>query len=293
LRYKSSVNMSHSSYINSYMAVGHFDAKTTLDVVIGGREIVGGSERIARVYQGSTGNYLWNYNVTGTSITGFVTGNLDGDTYDDFIIKTSDTLYVVNSSSQDTMFNVILPSNTLRGFYAEDLVGMDGVPELVTNVKEVGVIAYNASGLVVWQGGAPLIYDIYSKWSECAFGDVDGDGYVDVVFTNYEYVSVLSGQTQELLWHCVMDKPIYGPIVGKFDSHTTPLDILGYSDSNIFVISGSQKPPLWLPPMEAHAASVLVFIETLQAATVVGIPFIGMFIVSIVIYGKKKRVTRT
>lgn len=241
---------------------------------------------------GSTGVYSWNYNITGTSITGIISGDFDGDGTDDFALKASDSIYVVNCASQGAMFSVSLSSGSLRGFYAEDLIGVGGADELVTNVVDVGVTGYNSTGGIVWQGGAPLIYNVYSTESDCAFGDVDGDGFTDVIFTNYEYVSVLSGQTQRMLWHHVHDGPIYGPVVGKLDGSSTPLDILAHSGSEFFVISGSQVPPLWLPPTVAPPAASPSFMEVLIVSSDVGIPLCSVLVIGAVVSRRKLELTK-
>ncbi len=266
----------------SYIAMGYFTNDITCDIVYGGKD------NIARVLDGDSGNLVWEYNLF-TDIKGIVAGYFDSDNYEDFALETSAVVYVANSSGQNQMYSIVVGGSSLRGFYAADLTG-DSTEELVLNVRYDGVKGYNATGNEVWQYQARLVYYDYSSWSICAFDDFNNDGKQDLILTNAQYINVVGGTTQTLMWNYVGDDEISGILAGDFDSNSGNPDIVAFDISSLFVISSDANPPA-LPPSSESPNSEQGGI--LLTASLVGIPLVSLVVILVPRVRKRKIVTYT
>ncbi|MGD9382335.1 MAG: hypothetical protein PVI03_07815, partial [Candidatus Thorarchaeota archaeon] len=135
-RYTSSVN---STDDNNHLAVGHFRGLFTLDAVFGG------DENIARVYNGGTGAYMWEYNMF-ADIEEIDAGYFNADSNEDFALSSGMQVRVIDThpSVEDEMYSVS-PGASIREIHAADVHLNDGVDELVLNLRYLGVHGYDDS----------------------------------------------------------------------------------------------------------------------------------------------------
>jgi hypothetical protein len=115
---------------------------------------------------------------------------------------------------------------------------------------------------------------------------MNADSKMDVVLTNGQYINVISGATQDLLWHYVHDDSMSGIVTGMFDAGLGPVDVGGISSSQLLIVSGSETPPPL--PLLAAAASSFSFSQALLTASLVGAPFF-VIISLIVVYRRRKK----
>ncbi|TFG13886.1 hypothetical protein EU537_05345, partial [Candidatus Thorarchaeota archaeon] len=264
--YRSSTNLTSSIYA---MDIGYILGHTTLDVVLGG------ANEFAAVYRGYDGQFQWSYNTGGPSIYEIVVGNFTGDAYADLAIKDSSYDIRVVDGSTHGLITTIVTTTTLRGYYAADIHLDDGTDEIVLNLETIGVRAYNSAGTSVWQYTAPLV--INSLDSTCVFDDMDGDGHIDLVFTNREYINVVSGATSSLLWHySIHDHRVVRPQVGSIIDSSGPPDVVSYWGGNVYVVAGVENPPI--PPAVPTPAFIspnVWITERVVASITVIAPIVG------------------
>ncbi|MGY5878775.1 MAG: hypothetical protein RTV31_00935 [Candidatus Thorarchaeota archaeon] len=285
LLYKSSVN---STDDHNQLAVGYFRGSIFMDAVFGG------DENIARVYNGATGAYLWEYNMF-TDIEEIDAGYFNDDAYEDFALSSGVQVRVIDShpSIEDQMYSVA-PGASIREVHAADLYLNDGVDELVLNVRYMGVQGYDNTSTIVWSYDALLSYPTMEPWSHyttCVFGDMNSDGHTDMVFTNHEYINVIDGHTGDFLWHYVRNASISDPVVGHFDgpSSKDSMDIAAYSGSLLYIISDDQKPLLPPLPMGGFMDPNAVISQLVVTISLTGF-FVAIPLGIIVVYVKRKEV---
>ncbi len=282
LRYISSVN---STDDHNQLAVGHFRGTSYLDAVFGG------DENIARVYNGATGAYVWEYNMF-TDIDEIDAGYFNGDSYEDFALRAGSQVRVMDChpAVEDQMYSVA-PGASIRAVYATDLYLNDGIDELVMNLRYYGVRGYDDTATMVWQYNAQLSYPLYEPWSyysTCTFGDMNKDGHTDLVFTNYEYLNVIDGHTGDLLWHYVRNGSIREPVVGYFDgvSSKDTMDIAAYSGSHLYVLSDEQNPSSPPPPAETAGLETKIS-DIIASVSLIALP-ISLGLVIVLTYRRKR-----
>jgi hypothetical protein len=255
---------------NNRMAFGFITGGLTLDVV------VGGPNEIAYVFKGKDGSLIWDYDLN-TMIRGIVVGNFTGDQYADVALRDSDDdITVIDGETHLDIMTKYYTTGRVRNYYAADLEGDDGVDELVVSVVRYGVYAFDMTGDTVWFYPAPLVIG-----SRCLFDDFDRDGHTDLVFLNHEYINIVSGATERLLWHYVHDDVIHNPMVGHFIKvamrEIAPPDILSYSQYEFFVISG--RAPSSSGDIHRRGRSPSnALVERIIMVSSVGIPVCILFI---------------
>jgi hypothetical protein len=236
--YTSSEN---SSQCYAYMAIGHLGGSSDIDVVYGGME------GIARVCSGEDGHLLMTYD-QGSPIRGIIVGSFNEDSgRDEFALKDTDSITLVNTKTQTVMYTVDLNSGMLLGFYAVDF-DANGYSNLVTFVRYDGVTAYDKYGTMIWSMKAPVRYNYGTELTNCVFEDMNGDLYDDLIFTNYDHIAIMSGNTGNMLWHYVNDDGCYNVLVGSFDSNEATVDIIAYTSDSFYVVSGNETAEAFPPP---------------------------------------------
>jgi hypothetical protein len=262
------------------MAVGYFRGDLTPDIVFGG------DENIAYVLRGDNGQLDRSYNLF-TNIQGIVAGYFDSDNDEDFALISSGAATVVNGTNHSVYSVAFGGSSNYRGAYAADLCG-DSIQELIVYNRSDGVNAYNSTGHVVWSYDASLVFESYSELTACTFADFSNDGKDDLVLTNAEYMNVVDGANQTLLWHFINQDGIFDPKVAVCVSTSGPPDIVAHDGSSFFVISGRLNPPP-LPLMLAKASQMSFGEILIQSTIVFGPLFIPVTISLFFIRRRKKR----
>jgi hypothetical protein len=121
------------------------------------------------------------------------------------------------------------------------------------------------------------------------FVDMDLDGHTDLVVTNYDYVSAVSGATQAVIWHHRSNDSIYAPAVGVFYEVGSAPDVAMAHYSNLLVVSGSWPAPT--PPSPAAPAPPLVmsFAEMVFVAAATGLPLGALVLFGFVWVRRRRR----
>ena len=276
LDYSSSTSIADTVY---EMAVGDITGDGLPDVVIGGYN------EFAVIYRGTDGQYHDLYDFTPYTIYGILVGNFTGDQYADIVLQDSSyDLYIIDGQTT-TLITYMNFLNYPHVFAAADLDN-DGKDELVTASEKVGVEGFDQFGAREWFFEAMLLV---GNWDfTLTFGDMDGDSYTDVIMTNSEYIAVISGDTERLLWHYVSNERNTHPAVGHFVGAGAPLDILSYRSGRIYVVSGTNPAPT--PPAAIPlATSMMSLIETIATVAGVGIPIVILLLVPALFVFRKRR----
>jgi hypothetical protein len=256
--------------------------------------VFGGDENIARVYNGATGAYLWEYNMF-TDIEEIDAGYFNDDGYEDFALSSGVQVRVIDThpSIEDQMY-AVAPGAAIREVHAADVYLNDGVDELVLNTQYLGIQGYDNTSSIVWSYNALLTYPLMEPWSQyttCLFADMNSDGHTDMVFTNYEYINVIDGHTGDLLWHYVRNTSILYPVVGHFDgpSSKDSMDIAACSGSHLYILSDDQKPKIPAPMMNGYFDSSAFTTQLVITISVLG-TFVVIPLCAIAIFLRRKEV---
>ena len=242
----------------------------------------------AYVYSGQTGGVLWTftgesaYDRFGYSLSG--AGDVNNDGYDDLIVAAP-----WNDAESDSAGRAYVYSGqtggllwTFTGEAAGDLFGWsvsgagdvnnDGFADLIVGAPENDGGASNAGRAYVYSGQTGGLIWTFTReaefdhfgWSVSGAGDVDNDGYEDLIvgipysaLAKQPQACVYSGQTGEKLWLFTADSPgdQFGHSVsgaGDVNNDGTPdvivgaLQLLPDPDSGqAYVYSGQTGDLLW------------------------------------------------
>lgn len=279
LHYKCNMNITANVH---YMAVGDITGDGLPDVAIGG------SNEAVVVYRGTNGAFYSIRGTGGSSVYDLIIGNFTGDAYADFVwMDNSYDLHLVNGGTNSEIYEL----NTIYlviDFVAGDLDG-DEKDELVVYAEKSGIYAYNEDTTEAWRFVAPLLLNSWE--SSMSVADTNDDGYEDVIFANYEYLAIISGDTEELLWHYVsMDGTnVFRPNIGHFVGTSGPLDIVYHRLDTVYVISGiypAPAPPV--PALPLLAASFNIG-DVVAISAGIGLPICVLVLVPVGLVWYRKR----
>ena len=275
-----------SSSNELYLVAGNLTDSPTWDILYGGPTLP------CQFFIGYDGTYRFS---EGDNCYGIVIGNFLDDEYEEFAI--------MEGSGEIKQFDVILsgdwvsdylstikiaPVKYIRNFYAADLYLNDGRDEVVVNAMLYGVLGFDASANEVWRFETPLV--ISKTQSSCDFGDADGDGHTDLIFSNWNYINVISGATERLIWHYRSDARCTYPKVGHFYSTSSPLDVVTYFGNTTYIVSGSEIPPTPPPiPVVLAAGTARSLVEVIVETTITVVPIGLVVIIPLAIVWKRKR----
>jgi hypothetical protein len=193
------------------------------------------------VFRGG-GAYAWLTSLSG-DCGGLKIGNLFSNAYEILVwMDTDDDIRWLDHIGGGGGY---LPFSTdyVRSFHLVDLVQTDALDELVINLKNTGVVAYDFASNIEWTYEAPLVLDEKSAYS--IFRDVNADGQIDLIFTNYDYINVVDGGTARLLWHYKdpdMRRIAY-PSVGAF-YEPKEMDVVYIGPHQMRLVAHSLSPPI-------------------------------------------------
>jgi hypothetical protein len=277
-------NRTSSSY-ELYLAAGNLTASPTWDILYCGPTLP------CQFFIGYDGTYRFS---VGDNCYGIIVGNFLDDEYEEFAIMEGngdinqfDVIYSGDWTADYLSSIEIAPVKYIRDFYAADIYLNDGRDEVVVNAMLHGVLGFDASANEVWRFETPLVISAHD--SSCDFGDADGDGHTDLIFSNWNYIDVISGATERLLWHYRSDDRCSYPKVGHFYDMSTPLDVLTYYSSSVYIVSGSETPPTPPPIPVARIAAAKTMAQVIMETTITFVPIGIIIIMPIAIIWKKKK----
>ena len=261
------------------MAVGRFTNSGTLDVAIGGYN------NIVKVFRGTDGSYVQEYNL-GDYIYEIVPGYFDVDNYEDIALRGSNYDITIVEQAGNNMLSTVPVDSRFRSYHAADVVGGDGVDELLVNIEELGIIGYDDASNEVWRFDSATI--LPEQLASVRIGDWGSDGVEDVVFTNWNYINVINGSTQELAWHYVGSDSVDDLMIGALDSASAPEDIAYLSDNRVVIVSGSETS--LTPPSSPEAAELEPsIIEQIASTSLAITPLILLMVAPVSIYWRRKK----
>lgn len=161
-------------------------------------------------------------------------------------------VYAVWGNNGSTLWYSDLPSDYMyHGCSFADL-DRDGTPEVVIGCYDHHVYVFNGEdGSLAWQYVAPSYIG-----APTSLGDLNNDGYYEIVFVSYNMLGVLS-HTGTLLWSATTAGNMFrGAALADVDGDGT-LDVLFGSDDGILrALRGSNGQILWTVDLEAHYGRV-------------------------------------
>lgn len=190
------------------------------------------------VYSGRTQSLLWS--ASGSHVNGYVgrrmarLGDVDGDGYDEFAI-TSESLPRVDVYSA-RLGTILYSITTLWGGYFPALaatgdIDLDGVPDVL--VGSIGNTSYEYLDAYLYSGktGTELYHWSYvGGGSVAGAGDVDADGYPDVIIGNPFLSTGPLFQNGSVFVYSGKDGGLLRQIDGKKDARLFGVAVRGGSD---------------------------------------------------------------
>jgi hypothetical protein len=273
--YTSSTNATSTG---NHLTVGNYLAGAALDAAFGGYD------NILRVYNGSSGFYTWGFS-NGKSIYDLISGDFDGDVYEDLaFLDSSEDVTMISGATQMPVYIIGIPLGDFRGFYAADLYNNDNIDELIINWKEIGIRGFDDIGNEVWFYEMPL-----KGTPKVMFGDMDLDGHTDLVVTNYDYVTAVSGATLAVIWHHRSNDSIYVPAVGVFYEVGSAPDVAMAHYSKLRVVSGTWPAPIPPPPAAPVPPFIMSLAEMVFVAAATGLPLCALVLFGFVYVRRRRR----
>ena len=239
--YDNKTNLMHKSEnsldeVANYMALGHFSGSSTLDVIVGGKD-----EEL-EIFLGTDGTSYKHQNV-GEIIYGIKAGYFDGDIYEDFAyFDEYGDIMMIDTDGWTMFYAFDFELDEVREFETVDIYNDDGKAELVVNLVNIGVVAFDTAGNEVWQYNAPLIMEEDEVYM--LIGDMGSDSKTDLVLTNHNYLQVVNGTSESIEWNFVGEERVFKPRLGRFTSKDGVSDIVFIADNRIVIISGMEKVPM-------------------------------------------------
>ncbi len=233
----------------------------TISDVLGnsGFEIVmPSSEGKILILNGSTGESLWSVN-TGSGIrNSLAVGDIDGLSGKEVVVNCeNDYTYAYSVGNKTPLwihpwtheFVFMETSTPIIG----DINGDDRIEVLVVTTEEVTALN-GADGAVVWSYKKNL-GDIDFPTGPVALADLNGDGQLEVVFTeNRYYVYSLHGRDGSIFW--VYNGgglgEIYRPNIGDFDGDGRYEIVVSSEDSSIVAVNAEDGSNQWYHEMSSE-----------------------------------------
>jgi len=258
--YQSQITWADPSSNNFYMDYGFMYGNPVPEVAVAGQNI-----GAAYIFQG---NGLW---VTAIGLgpdpcAGLEIGYLFTMSNEVIVwIDTDDDIQCIDhiGGGSSTLNHM---TDYVRSFHLVNINQTDSQDELLVNTKTKGVIGYDYYLNVDWTYEAPLVIDDKSAWS--IFKDVNDDGQIDLVFTNYDYINVVDGSNGRLIWHYKnpdMLRIVY-PSVGAF-YEAYQMDVVYLASGAMHLVAHSLNPPI---PALAYLAAQERLAERIAAALLIG-----------------------
>jgi len=157
-------------------------------------------------------------------------------------------IYSLYGNNGSTMWYSALPNEEMYhgGSFAD--IDEDGKPEIVIGSYDKHIYVLNAEdGELAWEYTAP-----YYIASPTSIADLNNDNHLEIVFTSYNYLGVLS-YTGELLWDYTTGGSMFRGASIADSNNDGVLDVIfGADDGVLRVVRGDNGTLLWSLDLEDH-----------------------------------------
>jgi outer membrane protein assembly factor BamB len=161
-------------------------------------------------------------------------------------------VYTLFGNNGSTVWYSDLPSDYMyHGCSFADL-DLDSRPELVIGSYDNHIYVFNAEdGSLAWQYAAPSYIG-----APTSIGDLNVDGYLEVVFVSYNMLGVLS-HTGSLLWSSTTGGNMFrGAALSDIDGDGILDVVFGSEDGILRALKGNNGQVIWIIDLEAHYGNV-------------------------------------
>jgi hypothetical protein len=209
------------------------------------------------------------------NLKAMVSAEVNGDNLDEVIISFNDgSSHRIRTLNPGGSFSNVANygDDPIWDLSTADILYDDGVDEIYSNVAGQGIRGRDIIGGGSWTFNAPMAFPDYN--SKMLIADHDDDGVPDIAYQNYNYLNVLNGSTQDLMWHFYANDSLSLLEIGRFEMPDSPLGAVYYDNYRIKIISGyeiSTDPPGFPSPPYPPSLDT-----SLRTPDIIGMGIIGM-----------------
>ncbi|MCJ7570296.1 MAG: FG-GAP-like repeat-containing protein, partial [Candidatus Thermoplasmatota archaeon] len=206
---------------------------------------------------GEDGSICWHINLGSNSYFQAEPNilDLDGDGQLDIVIAQyagDCRIYALKGNTGSVLWYSDLPQDYMYhgGSFAD--IDEDGLPEIVIGCYDNYVYVLNGEdGSLVWNYYAP-----YYIASPTSIADLNNDNHLEIVFTSYNILGVLS-YTGNLLWSYIAGGSMFrGASIADIDGNGILDVVFGADDGILRVLQGNNGQVIWSLDLEAHYQNI-------------------------------------
>jgi outer membrane protein assembly factor BamB len=157
-------------------------------------------------------------------------------------------IYALKGDDGTVLWYSDLPQDYMYhgGSFAD--IDEDGLPEIAIGCYDNNVYVLNGEdGSLLWDYTAP-----YYIASPTSIADLNNDGHLEIVFTSYNYLGVLS-YTGNLTWSYIAGGSMFrGASIADIDGNGILDVVFGSDDGILRVLQGDNGDVVWTLDLEAH-----------------------------------------
>ena len=161
-------------------------------------------------------------------------------------------IYALKGNNGSVLWYSDLPQDYMYhgGSFAD--IDEDGLPEIVIGCYDNYVYVLNGEdGSLLWNYYAP-----YYIASPTSIADLNNDNHLEIVFTSYNYLGVLS-YTGGLLWSYTAGGGMFrGASIADIDGNNILDVVFGADDGILRVLQGNNGQVIWTLDLEAHYQNI-------------------------------------
>ncbi len=157
-------------------------------------------------------------------------------------------IYALRGNNGSVLWYSDLPGDYMYhgGSFAD--IDEDGLPEIVIGCYDNYIYVLNGeNGGLVWNYYAP-----YYIASPTCIADLNNDNHLEIIFTSYNYLGVLSNNGI-LLWHYIASGGMFrGASIADIEGNGILDVIFGADDGILRVLQGNNGQVIWTLDLQAH-----------------------------------------
>ncbi len=185
-------------YTRSTLHTSEFNRPIVVDVLGNSRPevIIPTTDGSIYILNGTTGQLLWSMDMFLSQSPSLAVGDINSDSQREIVLNAGHYTYAYTVGNSTPIWLHNWASYTGSAPIIADING-DGKADVVVYTANAVTALNGADGTVLWQH---TINTEALSWA-CAVGDVNGDGQLEVVFTQgYDQICAVHGRDGSLLW---------------------------------------------------------------------------------------------